>query len=74
MNTRTLILNVLRAEARPMTLADLGKRVGITPQLARVHVKKLCADGLVEAAGVRPMGANGKHAQTFQARGEAWKP
>lgn len=71
MTTRTVILNVLRAEARPMTLADLGKRVGIPPQLARHHVKQLCADGLVAPAGIEPMGVNGKHAQTFQALGDA---
>lgn len=69
MSTRTVILNVLRAEARPMTIAEISRRVGITAQLARYHIKKLCAAGLVAPVGIEPMGVNGKHAQTFQARG-----
>lgn len=71
MSTRIVILNVMRAEARPMTLADLGKRVGITPQLAWYHIKQLCAAGLVAPVGIQPTGANGKYAQTFQARRDA---
>lgn len=65
MTTRTLILNVLRAEARPMTLAEIGKRIGISPQLARVHVKSLVQAGLAESAGVVPA-INGRTAQTFR--------
>lgn len=65
MSTRTVILNVLRAEARPMTLAEIGKRIGISPQLARVHVKSLVQAGLAESAGVVPA-INGKTAQTFR--------
>ena len=61
----TLILTVLRAEARPMTLAEIGKRIGISPQLARVHVKSLVQAGLAESAGVVPA-INGKLAQMFR--------
>lgn len=74
MTTRTLILNVLRAEAQPMTLAEIGRRVGITPQLARHHVKQLCAAGLVAHVGIEPMGVNGKHAQTFRAMVDERRP
>jgi predicted ArsR family transcriptional regulator len=70
MSTRTVILKVMRAEARPMTLAEIGQRVGITAQLARYHIKQLCATGRVEFVGVQPTGATGKHVQTFQSRGD----
>lgn len=64
MSTRTILLNVLRAEARPMTMQELAKRIGASPQLVRYHVQALVKAGEAQAIGVAPA-INGKLAQMF---------
>lgn len=65
MSTRTILLNVLRAEARPMTMQELAKRIGASPQLVRYHVQALVKAGEAQAIGVAPA-INGKLAQMFR--------
>jgi predicted ArsR family transcriptional regulator len=68
-STRGQIVALLRA--RPRTVDELARELGLTDNAVRLHLGTLERDGVVKARGVRREGSVGKPATEFEITEEA---